>query len=174
MRQVWLISDTHFGHANIIRYASRPFASVQEMDEAMADRWNERVKGDDLVYHLGDVAVGRGGLELFAKLPGTKRLLLGNHDDVGAIMRNAPVQKIELFRGFREEGFIASHMPLREDDLPPDAVNVHGHIHNKPAPSARHLNLCVEHTDYAPVPIEEVARRVRERAKAEPSERPNG
>lgn len=54
----WLTSDTHFGHENIIRYCSRSYASLREMDYDMARRWNERVGPADLVYHLGDFAMG--------------------------------------------------------------------------------------------------------------------
>ena len=50
-------SDTHFGHNNIIEYCKRPYTSVEEMDAALEKNWNEVVKPDDLVYHLGDLAI---------------------------------------------------------------------------------------------------------------------
>jgi calcineurin-like phosphoesterase family protein len=52
--RVWFTADHHFGHENIIKFCNRPFASAQEMDEAMIERWNSVVKPDDKVYHLGD------------------------------------------------------------------------------------------------------------------------
>ncbi len=51
---LYFTSDTHFGHKNIIQTCNRPFASVDEMDEAMVARWNQRVGPDDTVFHLGD------------------------------------------------------------------------------------------------------------------------
>ena len=77
----WFTSDTHFGHANIIRYCNRPFDSVGHMDREMLKRWNEKVKPDDLVYFLGDFSMSEIPLKTFLpKLNGTKFLIHGNHD----------------------------------------------------------------------------------------------
>ena len=54
----WFISDTHFSHTNIIKYAGRPFANVQEMDQALIDNWNSCVGVDDQVFFLGDLGLG--------------------------------------------------------------------------------------------------------------------
>ena len=51
---IYFTADTHFGHYNVIRFCDRPFASAEEMDEAMIQNWNERVTGNDTVYILGD------------------------------------------------------------------------------------------------------------------------
>ena len=53
---LWLTSDLHFGHENIIRYCDRPFADVDAMNRALVDRWNEVVGDDDVVWVLGDFA----------------------------------------------------------------------------------------------------------------------
>ena len=52
---IYFTADTHFGHNNVIQFCDRPFASVEEMDEAMIQNWNERVTGNDTVYILGDM-----------------------------------------------------------------------------------------------------------------------
>ena len=65
MNNVWLVSDTHFGHANACVFRNsdgtkmRPWDDVNEMDEVMVDNWNRVVKPGDRVYHLGDVAINR-------------------------------------------------------------------------------------------------------------------
>ena len=58
MPSVFLVSDTHFGHAGVCRFTGkdgvtklRPWTDPDEMDEEMVKRWNERVKPTDKVYH---------------------------------------------------------------------------------------------------------------------------
>ncbi|MFR5135571.1 MAG: phosphoesterase, partial [Acutalibacter sp.] len=50
----FFIADTHFGDGNILRYENRPFATVEEMDQELIRRWNEKVGEGDTVFHLGD------------------------------------------------------------------------------------------------------------------------
>lgn len=74
-------SDTHFGHANIIKYCCRPFTSVEEMDNTLIHNWNAIVRPEDTVYHLGDFAVGGGpAAPYLRRLNGTIHFCLGNHD----------------------------------------------------------------------------------------------
>ena len=56
--QVWFISDTHFGHENIIRFCNRPFQNAEEMNAELIRRWRETVPEDGIVFHLGDFAHG--------------------------------------------------------------------------------------------------------------------
>lgn len=80
--KTWFSADLHLGHANIIDYCNRPFASVDEMNEAIIARWNERVAPGDTAWLLGDVAMGNRAetLPLLARLNGRKYLVAGNHD----------------------------------------------------------------------------------------------
>ena len=82
MGEVFFTADTHFGHRNIIAYANRPFASVEEMDEVLIERWNERVRPHDVVYHLGDFSLTRGPRtgEILGRLHGEIHIVWGNHD----------------------------------------------------------------------------------------------
>ncbi|MEL6296935.1 MAG: metallophosphoesterase [Pseudomonadota bacterium] len=161
-RDIWFISDTHFGHDAVIRFGNRPFANADEADAAMAERWRACVKPDDLVFHLGDVAWNAGGLKLFTELPGTKRLIMGNHDGRSIVPH---VQRLYLFRRFPELGFIASHMPMMME-RGREPVNVHGHVHAVDVDFPGYVNISVEKTDYAPLHIDELKVRVeRERTK---------
>lgn len=75
-------SDTHFGHANIIRFCNRPFKNVEEMNEALIENWNKVVSDDDTVFHLGDFAFGGSNVwkEIIPRLKGHINLIIGNHD----------------------------------------------------------------------------------------------
>lgn len=83
MINLFFISDIHFGHDNIIKYANRPFIDVKEMNEVIINNWNEVVKDDDLVIIAGDLSLGIKKPELaqiMLQLKGKKILIKGNHD----------------------------------------------------------------------------------------------
>lgn len=78
------IADLHFGHALMLTACKRPFASTQDMDEAMIRRWNDVVRPDDITYIVGDFSMGLNDEErvrsIFSRLMGHKVLIIGNHD----------------------------------------------------------------------------------------------
>lgn len=164
MRDIFVISDTHFFHENTIKYFKRPFDSVEEMNEVIRDNWNKVVKPGDKVYHLGDVFMG--DKEEFKKfwptLNGKKRLVVGNHDDIKFLSSGRFFQKVDMWRIFSDYGLILSHVPMHESTLyegrfgiePP--LNIHGHIHTNKSPSLLHRCVCVEQINYTPISIEEI------------------
>ena len=166
MKSIWFISDTHFRHANILKFMEddgtpiRPgFQSVEEMDAQMVDNWNRVVKHGDHVWHLGDFAFGGRDFSLVNRLNGRKRLCVGNHDHVKEI---APFfQKVVLWRIFKEFNFTCTHVPLRLDQLRKTAFNVHGHIHQNLMDDPHYINVCVEHTNYTPVHLDEILAKIR-------------
>ena len=169
MADIWFISDTHFFHDNILGFKSRTgelirgarFKDCHEMNMVMTENWNEKIKPQDKVYHLGDVALGVKNQDAFTalmkKLNGHKRLLLGNHDHLEQPAYQC-FERIELWTGgkFKKDNFVASHIPLRPDQMRDGEYNVHGHIHDNIITDTRYINVCVEQTDYKPVHIDEV------------------
>jgi len=128
----YLISDHHFGHANIIEYCDRPFSSPGEMDSTMLDRFYEVVDPEDTLVHLGDIAMdmrnGEETIERFDQLNGDL-LVRGNHD-VGLDPEGAPFPVVEatiLAAGDHE--FYCTHRP---ENIPGrwDSWAIHGHEHN--------------------------------------------
>lgn len=78
---IYFTSDPHYYHANVIQYCSRPFKSVEEMNEALIANWNSVVQQDDIVYCLGDFSLAFRPVETITRrLNGTKLLVPGNHD----------------------------------------------------------------------------------------------
>lgn len=161
----WFISDTHFFHANILKFTNdagdriRPFASLEEMHETIIENWNSVVKHNDYVYHLGDVTFQyhRGFNELMSRLNGRKRLILGNHDKIKGTNLMDWFEKVDLWKGFKEHGFTASHIPLLLDSLRDGTHNVHGHVHQRTKEDKRYINVSCEDVNYTPVNIEEIA-----------------
>jgi len=160
---IWFTADTHFGHANILKFKRedgspvRTFSDVEEMDEIMIERWNAVVKPGDTVWHLGDVFF-RDGARHLSRLHGVKSLILGNHDTPDSIHLRQHFGSPLIWKRFSDWGFIATHFPLHDSDfnLQQGLINVHGHIHEKPAPTDRHRNIGVERTDYRPVHLDEI------------------
>jgi calcineurin-like phosphoesterase family protein len=79
---IYFTSDTHYGHANIIKYSKRPFNDAAEMNKILVKNWNKKVTPNDEVYHLGDVGMGREDFisGILGRLNGRKYLIKGNHD----------------------------------------------------------------------------------------------
>jgi calcineurin-like phosphoesterase family protein len=163
VRKIFVASDTHFGHVNILGFTDaegaliRPFTSVKEMDDCMVTRWNETVDDQDIVYHLGDVYFGKGW-ESLKLLKGRKRLLLGNHDNGKAKYLQEAFQKIGMWRMFPEHDLVLTHVPiLLQWGKGKYNYNVHGHIHHNAPPTPRHINVSVEAINYTPVDLESIA-----------------
>ena len=184
MPAVFLVSDTHFGHAGVCRFTRtdgvtklRPWDDAAEMDEAMVAAWNERVRPNDKVYHLGDVVMSRKSLAIMSRLNGDKVLIRGNHD----IFKDTDYR--EHFRELRAyhvmNGMILSHIPVHAESLGRFGTNIHGHLHanrvRKPRGvdvrtgeilysdeiDPRYHNVSVEQLpDFAPILFEDVIKRI--------------
>lgn len=166
MPNKFFISDTHFCHSNIIKFCDRPFNSADEMDETMIENWNRVVKPQDNVYHLGDVAMGMGHTErpmehILRRLNGHKRLIVGNHDKLKSPTLHRYFEKIDLWKGFHAEGFTCVHIPLQIAQLRDGNVCVHGHIHTNILADPSYINVCVEHTNYTPLSMDELKDKIK-------------
>lgn len=161
---IFFISDTHFGHTNILKFTKadgsklRPWDDLEEMHEAMVQNWNSVVKPQDKVYHLGDVYMGgRPDMPLLERLNGHKRLVLGNHDGYDT---SCYLKHFEHVYGSRQfDGFIFTHIPIHTDSLARWGHNVHGHLHANGVNDARYINVSVEQIDYTPISLDELKSR---------------
>ena len=78
---IWLTSDLHFGHKNVIDYCRRPYTNVEEMNNAIVTQWNSQVRPEDTVYFLGDFSLNPKYVQQYLPLlNGSVHLISGNHD----------------------------------------------------------------------------------------------
>lgn len=184
MREIWVISDTHFYHENIIQYSSRPFRNAREMNEALRENWNSVIKPGDRVYHLGDVYMGAERSEdvraFLSSLNGKKNLILGNHDDGKDPILNSVFRKIVMWRMMPEFGLLLTHVPVHPNSLirprknNAKLFNVHGHTHTEPDEGPDYRNVSVERTNYRPVNIDTLRQRANMVASGANSQKKTG
>jgi calcineurin-like phosphoesterase family protein len=163
----FVTSDTHFGHANIIRYCNRPFRDVEHMNEVLIRNWNQRIKPDDIVYHLGDFcfkntsnaeARGEGQNKNFRhywdQLNGIKFLVEGNHDQNNTARTR--VRSIQIYYGGFDFGLV--HDP--RDVNASSKLWITGHVHNNWPRLTRGevtiVNACVDVWNFRPVKLQEI------------------
>lgn len=83
MSEIFFTADHHFGHKGVIKHSKRPFQSVDEMNDVLIEKWNEKVKRNDIVYHLGDIGLTSSNklISIIDRLNGLIHLIKGNHDN---------------------------------------------------------------------------------------------
>ena len=166
MSNVFLISDLHLSHSNILTFLEpdgsnlRSFSSIQEHDEQIIHNWNKVVTNNDKVYVLGDVCFKNIHLENIARLNGTKVLIKGNHDEL------KPSQYLQYFKDIRAcailDKFLLTHIPIHPDSLSRWKANIHGHLHSNVVklpdgtPDKRYINVSCEQINYTPIPFETI------------------
>ena len=149
MKNIFFISDTHFGHENMLHFTNysgermRPFDSIEELDELMIQNWNNMVKPSDKIYHLGDVVYHCGNRDqIMSRLNGDKVLIKGNHD------RDQLGWYMKYFRDIRgtchiDGNYLLSHFPIHSDSKGRFVRGLHGHIHAQTVmkPKYIHVNI---------------------------------
>lgn len=160
----WIVSDTHFGHDNIVRYCNRP----TNHEQIIVQNWNSVVADAEDVLHLGDLIFNSNRGSVYARqLKGRKFLLKGNHDKGSAAwFQDRGFTKLlgnKIFWPYGKKRVLFSHEP-DASDIPWD-INIHGHIHNNGyhgnIPTDLDLtrdyrNVSVEVMDYTPVRLREI------------------
>ncbi len=135
---IFVTSDSHFDHCNIIRYCNRPFKNVTDMNDTIIRNWNRVVRPEDTVYHLGDFALtGTSRYKYFLdKLNGTIILVTGNHDK--SVKRMKELGFSDVYKTMvLYEGKILTHVP----------VYVKGMVC---------INVSVDNWQFSPIPMPKV------------------
>jgi calcineurin-like phosphoesterase family protein len=152
MKNIYFTADSHFNHANIIHFCQRPFASAEEMNEALIAKWNARVGKRDLVYHLGDFA--RGEWEpILNRLNGRIILIRGGHDKkyekkfAGRFLHTADLMDIVI----EGNALVLCHYCLRVwNKSHYDSWHLFGHSHGRLPALGKSLDVGVDGHEFAP------------------------
>lgn len=185
--QTYFTSDPHAGHRHVA--SLRGFASPELHDAFLAAQWWGRVRPVDRVFILGDIVASNSkkatehGLSFFAKLPGAKHLISGNHDAVHPMNRDAHRRMrdyLDVFESVASAGrlriegqeVLLSHFPYERDRETPRHTQwrlrnegkwlLHGHTHGTERVTntggVREVHVGVDAWGLAPVPASEIAR----------------
>jgi calcineurin-like phosphoesterase family protein/2'-5' RNA ligase len=158
--KVYLFSDAHFDHGNIIRYCRRPFHSVRQMNHKLLENWNHIVRENDTVYYLGDMSYGRFRRPIdywLGRLNGDIFYIRGNHDS--DTITRASVIPTRYGIKYGNNQFLLTHDPYRPSGY--DGWIIHGDKHNnslKRYPfinqKNKTINVCAELVNYSPLSLD--------------------
>jgi len=162
-KSVFVISDLHLNHENIISYCKRPFDSVREMNRVLIKNWNYVVKPNDTVYFVGDMTLGNSD-KFIEKLNGNIYFIWGNHDqtdDVDSMYESLPLS----YKGIE---FLFVHDPvITQSGF--KGWTIHGHYHNNHPrlfpffdPEKKRINVSVELVKYQPVLLDYITSLIKE------------
>ena len=173
---IYLTSDTHFGHANIIKYCNRPYKDTYLMDKSLTENWNSIVTPEDTVYHLGDFAFG-GISKYLPKLNGNILLIRGNHDRDSDIKGSGInyIQNMDFeYGGYR---FKMNHRPVFKEGTP-DQFNdreqrakidlnnydwiLCGHVHEKWKTFQKNINVGTDIWGFKPITFDDIIETIKE------------
>lgn len=153
--KIWFTSDLHFNHRNVIRFCSRPFNDVKEMNKYLISKWNETVGENDIVFILGDFnwfPSSHDNFKLLKQLKGKEIYIIpGNHDmgcEFDMVLEKLPhihlcSDIVHVYFEDKTEGcsvlpkriceVVLCHYPLMTwSHKHTKAINLFGHIHSTP------------------------------------------
>lgn len=141
---IYLTSDLHFNHLNILKYETetRPFSTIEEMNETLIKNWNDTVRPEDTVYVLGDFFMGPLDAipAILNQLNGKIILIRGNHDTQPRLdyykSQGIEIKDIDYI-SYKGRFFILCHFPIASEEFMQmvrrdnsEVVNLYGHIHS--------------------------------------------
>lgn len=176
MSNIWLISDTHLNHNKDFIWKARGFNSVEEMNDTIIKQWNQLVKYDDIVYHLGDFIMGnlQDGIKLIEQLNGKIRLAIGNHDTDARLEAFKNLHNIDDIQfGYRikqnKKAFLLTHYPQLVDNYGSGKTySIHGHTHSSNCFTKEYntmYNVNCEAHNCSPVKWEDMISEIRKHKK---------
>jgi len=160
MNKVFVTSDLHFGHRNILKFnpRTRPYETVEKMDDALISNWNAVVSPSDDVFNLGDLSFHRNfnvTLEILERLNGRHHLILGNHDRLlrKPRYRLAAENYLESIQDYVElnvnkRKIVMCHYSMRVwNCMHHGAIMLYGHSHGSLTAVGRSMDVGIDSSD---------------------------
>lgn len=157
---IWLTSDLHLNHNNIIKYTNRPFSSIEEMNNMLIDNWNSVVKRSDLIYVLGDF-VWKNTSHFMTRLNGKIILIPGSHDSDALKAKNRRLFHAiypPLAMGkYNKTSIVMCHYCLRTWPKSHfNSIHCFGHSHGRLDPIGKSMDVGVDNHDFYPWNVDEI------------------
>lgn len=174
MPNTWFTADFHFGHANIMRYCCRPFATVDEMDHAILERLNASVKANDILYFLGDFCMGSQTRAIAYR----RRILCqkifavpGNHDKQARKLREEFAWLDHLAEvSIHGQPIVLCHYAMRVwNRSNRGSWHLYGHSHGRlpDLPNSLSTDVGVDTHDFRPWHYDEIGDLMRKKSEAQ-------
>lgn len=171
---IWFTSDTHFCHNKEFVYLSRGYATVEDMNKSIVEKWNAKIQDGDIVYHLGDVIMSDidAGMEYLKQLKGEIRIIRGNHDTDKKVAAYETLPNIQVLGWgemikYKKRMIFMSHFPSMTtiDDGKKGRqkiIGLYGHTHQEdPYNENPYLyNVGMDAHANEPISIDEVLERI--------------
>lgn len=122
---VLFTSDLHIGHD--LAAEKRGFTSVAEHDDFVISTLKEQCSKNTVLWVLGDVVMRGGEIRRLAEIPGRKKLVIGNHDELPTLEYLLYFEEIHGITKYKSMWL--SHCPIHPQEMYRCKLNVHGHIH---------------------------------------------
>jgi calcineurin-like phosphoesterase family protein len=157
----WFTSDEHYNHAaTIFNFdIKRPFVSVEHMNCTLINNHNDRVKGNDTVFHIGDFKMSKGGMttqDIKRHLNGTNIFICGNHDKNNG--NNSPIKHMVIETYGKK--VLLVHKPEHASEIMSCDQSIDlafvGHVHFAWKAKLRMVNVGVDQWGYRPIDAKQI------------------
>jgi len=164
---IWFSADPHYGHKNILEYCKRPFKSVEEMNEMLIERWNERVGHLETAYIIGDFSLDKEPMRFYEQLHGNVLIIPGSHDKdlerkIGEwnVKQKIETITIQLGEGVHQN-ITMCHYPMRSWDRSHYGTwHLFGHHHGSVEPHGLSFDVGVDTNNFYPYSLEDIANKM--------------
>jgi calcineurin-like phosphoesterase family protein len=166
---IWFSADYHIGHANIIKYANRPYKDVEEMDKTIMENFNNLIKKNDIIFFLGDIAFGEDLTRRILILMLQKaevHFILGNHDHKYIKTIEALAGSINNLLDIEIDGqpITLCHYSMRTWNKSHfDSWQLYGHTHGRLPPVGKQWDVGIDNNRFLPVSYETLKRIMKSR-----------